>query len=152
MIKVSSISPGTRFTITAVPAESSTGEKYFTKLHVSRAYADIRGVSGNDITDIECEITDDDVSVETLLIDPCYDNNSVDYFCHAEPVKDGYELNLFFENIKLFFMRFPYGCDIERFWKHDITDMNGEILHKAGDRKSYMLRFKVLTETLTKQT
>ena len=146
MIKVSSISLGTRFTVTAVPAESGTGEKYFTKLHVSRAYADIWGVSSNDITDIECEITDSDVSVDTLITDPCYDNNSVDYFCHAEPVEDGYELNLFFENIKLFFMCFPYGCDAERIWKHDITDTNGKILHKVGDRKSYMLRFKVLRE------
>lgn len=80
MIKVSSISPGTRFTVTAVPAESSMGEKFFTKLHVSRAYADIWGINGNDITDIECEIIDSDVSVDTLITDPCYDNNSVDYF------------------------------------------------------------------------
>lgn len=146
MIKVSSISPGTKFTATAIPAESAIGEKYFIKFHVPRMYADIYGVNADDITDIECEIIDSDVSVDTLITDPGYDNNSVDYFCHAEPVKDGYELNLFFENIKLFFMCFPYGCDAERFWKHDITDANGEILHKVGDRKSYMLRFKVLRE------
>ncbi len=143
MITLNTIEKGTKFNTTAVKEKDSNGGDIFMHFESIREHASVWGLNPKDILDVECEIVDNDLSIESILADRSYDDNSTDYFCCASVEDDGFNVSLIFPNIKLFFMCFPYGCDIERYWQHDIPDEDGNIEHRKGDRRNYMMRIKV---------
>lgn len=143
MIKLDTIEPGTKFVTTAT-VEKKNGEEVFTHIGVSRKHSSIWGVDPDKIVDIECEIVDNDLLIDDLMLDKDYDNNCVDYFCHAEIEKDGrFDIGLIYANIKVYFVCFPYGADASRFWHHTIERVDGTVEHKEGDRRAYNMRIKV---------
>ena len=142
MVKIDSIEPGTKFRTTAVISERN-GEKLFTHIGVSRIHSSIWGVDPEDIVNIECEIVDNDLSINELILDKSYDSNCIDYFCHAEIEDNCFDISMIYPNIKQFFICYPYGPDASRFWSHEITDSDGNIIHRPGDRRAYQMRLKV---------
>lgn len=143
MITLNTIEKGTKFNTTAVKEKDSNGSDIFTHFESIRKHASLWGFNPEDILDVECEIMDNDLSIESILADQSYDNNRIDYFCCASAEDGSFNVSLIFPNIKLFFMCFPYGCDIERYWQHDIPDEYGNIKYRKGDRRNYMMRIKV---------
>ena len=144
MINIASIEPGTKFNTTAILKTNSSGILFFDRFQASREHYYVYGIKdSSEILDVECEIVDNDLDIESILRDKSYDNNQIDYFCLARVEKDGFHIGLIYPNVKVFFMCFPYGCNAERFWNHDIHDINGDIEYKKGSRRSYMMRIKV---------
>lgn len=144
MIKIESIENGTIFKTTAVVVTNSRGT-FMTHFGASREHSYVWGCKPEDIVNVECEIIENDVLVDQLMVDKNYDNNKQDYFACISVEDDGtFDVRFVEPNIKVFFMCFPYGCDIERVWQHDIKDVwTNEIKHKKGDRRNYMARLKV---------
>lgn len=142
MIKIDSIEPGTKFCTTAVVSVKN-GEKIYRHIGVSREHSYMWGDKPEDIIDIECEIVDNDLSINELMTDESYDNNCIDYFCHAEIQEDCFDISMIYPNIKQFFMCYPYGPDASRFWSHEIKNIHGDIEHRPGDRRAYQMRLKV---------
>lgn len=143
MITLNTIEKGTKFNTTAIKEKDSGGGDIFMYFESIREHASAWGLNPKDILDVECEIVDNDLSIESIMADRSYDDNCTDYFCCASEEDDGFNISLIFPNIKLFFMCFPYGCDIERYWQHDMPDKDGNIKHRKGDRRNYMMRIKV---------
>lgn len=144
MITIDSVEPGTKFVTTAVLHKDSK-EPFLKHFGASRDHCYVWGCKPEDIVDVECEIVENDVLVDQLLRDKNYDNDKKEYFACISVEDDGtLDVGIVEPNIKVFFMCFPYGCDAERFWGHEIRDIyTNEIIHKVGDRRNYMVTLKV---------
>lgn len=144
MVKIDSIEVGTKFSTTAIMHKDDKRE-FLKHFGASRDHCYVWGCKPEDIVDVECEIIENDVLVDQLMRDKNYDCNQQDYFACISVEDDGtLDVGIVEPNIKVFFMCFPYGCDIERFWNHEVKDVwTHEIKHKKGDRRNYMARLKV---------
>jgi len=101
-----------------------------------------------DIVKVKATIIEEDVIISNLFKkDSDYDTNKVDYFGwidfeHNEPVR----ITMIYPNIKQYFVCFPDGPDVLRFWKYDsIRNDFGEktVEHLAGDRRGMTVRLKI---------
>lgn len=132
MIILDSIEKGTKFTIGATEEiQPRTGEHFFSHFGIVREHSHMWGRKPEDVVDVECEIVDNDLSIESLMKDENYDNNCVDYFACIYVREDNtFNVGFIFPNIKQFFVCFPYGTNESRFYTN-------------GKRRSYMARLKV---------
>jgi hypothetical protein len=145
-MKIPDYKVGTTFETTCtLQSIQKGGIPFYNNFFISRTFAkSIFGKNPEDVIDVRCTITEEDVLINDLIKDPKYDNNTCEYFAHITFEDDGtYNISLIYGNIKLYFMCFPYTPDAERFYSHEFKDLNGNIIHKIGDRKSMSVRLKV---------
>ena len=103
-----------------------------------------------DIVKVKATIIEEDVIVDDLLKrNSSYDTNQVDYFGwidfeYNNPVR----ISMIYPNIKQYFMCFPNGPDVNRFWKYDSIKFDYDtyektIDHLSGDRRGMTVRLKI---------
>ena len=94
-----------------------------------------------EIVKVRCTIIEEDVLINNLIKSKEYDDNCVDYFgwIDFDSLEGDLTINMIYPNIKLYFVCFPYGPDLGRFWNSDSNDFS----HKKGDRRGMTVRLKI---------
>lgn len=145
-MKIKDYKIGTTFEIGCVK-DTSDGGEYFCCFGITPASACVFAREPEDVIKVKGTIIEEDIIVEELYKKgSTYDDNQTDYFAWIEREDDGtYDIGLFQPNIKLYFMCFPSGPDILRFWSFDSNSMDyntGKCLHKKGDRRGMTVKLK----------
>lgn len=146
-MKINNYKVGTTFEIGAGKKYYPDGKfKCYGSFGVSKNHLSIFGVKPEDFVNIKATIIEEDVIVENLLKDPNYNENQIEYFGHIsfEDGLDKLRISMIYPNIKLYFVCFPYGPSVSRFWNVDDIDLaTHEIKNHKGDRRSMTVKLKV---------
>lgn len=127
-----------------------TKEIIYNSFGIIKEHACIWGRKPEDIIKVKATIIEEDVIInEIFKKNSGYDTNQIDYFGyidfeHNEPIK----ISMIYPNVKQYFMCFPYGPDIRRFWEYDSIKFDYDtgqkiIEHLAGDRRGMTVRLKI---------
>ena len=128
----------------------STEQIIYDSFNICKEHASIWGRKPEDIVKVKATIIEEDVIIKNLLKrDSGYDTNQVDYFGwidfeHNKPTR----INMIYPNIKQYFVCFPYGPDVNRFWGYDSVKFDYDtgkktIDHLNGDRRGMTVRLKI---------
>lgn len=143
-MKIKDYKVGTTFEVNCVK-DTCYGGECFCDFGITPASACVFARNPEDVIRVKGTIIEEDVVVESIYKKgSSYDDNQTDYFAWIEFEEDGtYDIGLFQPNIKLYFMCFPSGPDVLRFWSFDGMNFNtGKYLHKKGDRRGMTVRLK----------
>lgn len=127
-----------------------TGQIIYDSFDIMKEHAYMWVRKPEDIVKVKATIIEEDVIIGALFKrDSSYDINQVDYFGwidfdHNEPVK----ISMIYPNIKQYFICFPNGPDINRFWYFDSINFDYDtgkktIEHLTGDRRGMTVRLKI---------
>lgn len=144
IMKIKDYKVGTTFEIGCVK-DTSDGGECFCDFGITPMFASVFARRPEDAIKVKGTIIEEDIIVGDIYKKgSSYDDNQTDYFAWVEFEDDGtYNIGLFQPNIKLYFMCFPNGPDVLRFWNFDSMDYHtGKYLHKRGDRRGMTVRLK----------
>ena len=146
IMKISSYKKGTTFEcLCAHKGVVKDGRPFLDSFGIIPKFASMYGRKPEDIVTVRGTIIEEDIIVKELMKhDSPYDSNAHDYFGWIDFEDDGsYNLRMIYGNIKLYYMCFPNGPDIGRFYCNDVEDIKTwKIIHKAGDRRGMTVRLE----------
>lgn len=145
-MKINNYKVGTKFETLCASRYVREEKPFYDSFGISKEHAQYFGRKSEEIVKVECTIIEEDVIVGDLFKhDSPYDDNKVDYFAWIEFEEDGsYDIRMIYGNIKLYFICFPGGPDVCRFWSSDSYDVMKNVYnHKKGDRRGMTVRLEV---------
>lgn len=127
-----------------------TEQIIYDSFDIKKEHAYLWGRKPEDIVKVKATIIEEDVIVGDLFKkNSDYDKNQIDYFGWIDFEHDkAVKISMIYPNIKLYFVCFPCGPDVIRFWDYDSVKFdydNGQknIDHLAGDRRGMTVRLKI---------
>jgi len=142
-MKISDYKVGTSFEITCAKVKrkkegKEIDEYIYDSFEINKDHAYLWGRKPEQIIKVKATIIEEDVLISQLYkYNSGYNCNQIDYFGWISFEDSGeLKIGLIYQNIKLYFICFPYGPDAGRFWDQDLKDFKtNEIIRHAGDRK-----------------
>lgn len=144
-MKIDDYKVGTSFIIPCTKfIHPTNNEVCYRDFEISKQHSKMWGRNPEDVIEVKATIIEEDIIVKELLKNSSkYDSNQIDYFGWIDFDNNELNIHMIYPNIKMYFICFPYGPDISRFWRETKDLITNKIIHNEGDRRGMTVRLKI---------